>query len=193
MTTSRLGYTLIAIVLSFSCTRKESIDSSSDESILTDLILEDHELEYSKKADLNFDGIEDYILVCHHRNEISDTKTRFPRPVLVYFGTANGKFVLKGRNDIVRLDASYETPNNKYTLDGITVKDNYFTIENSYGSSLTFTKVYYTFKVVNNEIYFHRVDNSTFEVIDSDKGPELNNKNTIFGKDIGNPTFANYK
>ena len=131
----------------------------------------------SKEADLNLDSIPDLIVVC----EISDTVEN--KPVLIYFGKGDDKYQFKGRNDKLAFD--------EFT--GIAVTRNFFTIENRYGTDVTYSTYNYTFKVENNKILFHRYDDAVYEVLDWDDGPELNSLETIRAKELRYPTFEEYK
>jgi hypothetical protein len=152
-------------------------DAEQTETGIEEILPEGLKLYFSKKADLNSDGIDDFIAVCTISDSISN------KPVLVYFGQNDGTYKFKGRNDRI----AFEDFNN------IAVTRNYFTVENRYGTNVTYSTLNYTFKIVDNEILFHRFDDATYEILDFDKGPELNHIITKRAKELNYPTFENYK
>ena len=88
-----------------------------------------------------------------------------PRPAMVFFGKTDGSFIPKGRNDKI-VNPLYD---DRITLGGrcfgkVAVKDNYFTFEQTIGPKYSYIRTYHTFKVRNNEIYFHRYDNDLIEI-----------------------------
>ena len=157
--------------------RGEPIKFQQTKRIPEDLIPESLSVYDSKEADINLDNILDIIIVC----EISDTVEN--KPVLIYFGQSDGEYQLKGRNDKLAF--------NGFT--GIAVTRNFFTIENRYGTDVTYSTYNHTFKVDNNRILFHRYDDAVYEVLNWEDGPELNSLETIRAEELGYPTFEEYK
>ncbi len=171
--------TSILIVCLFGCINNDNKEKTITDikSKIEDLIPDNLTLHYKKVADLNLDSISDLIIVC----EFNDS-TAINKPVLVYFGLKDGSYDFKGRNDRLAFD----------NFSGVEVTRNYFTIENRIGTNVTYSNYNHTFKVVNNEIVFHRYDEAVYEVLDSKKGPELNDMITKRAKDLGFPTFEGY-
>lgn len=150
-----------------------------------------YEIAYQAECDINSDSILDAIVICFDTiennlqvdNLLSNQIPK--RPVMVFIGNEDGTFKYMGRNDNIalRLDSEYC----KYCgIEGISVKDNYFTIENYEGDGIVSnTRLYYTFKVIDNVVYFHRFD----ETVSGDENYSITKR----AKELGYPTFENYK
>ncbi|PTB95731.1 hypothetical protein C9994_10440 [Marivirga lumbricoides] len=143
---------------------------------IEDFIPSELEILDTNESDINEDGTPDAIVVCYIDG--SDV-----RPVFVFFGIDNGKYILKGSNDNIA-DEHYVN---------IAVTRNYFTIENRAGTQANYSMLNHTFKVVKNDILFHRYDDIVYEVIDWDEEPEMNHMTTIRAAEFGNPTFITYR
>ena len=199
--------TLLILILLISCnsttnktTDKKNIPEKDIErkqiveDNLLDYVPEGYEIAFKKEADINLDSLTDIILICHNIDENDTIPETFnlPRPVIVLFGKDQNEFYLKGRNDNIRVTKEFDLISlGNTSLNGIAVKDNYFTIENEYGPKLNYVKEYYTFKVIDNDIFFHRFDEEVTEILEDNK-PSVQ-KRTIRANEIDNVKFNNYK
>lgn len=151
-----------------------------------------YKISHHAICDINSDSLNDVIVICidtieNHldRFNLPNTDMIPQRPVMVFYGKADGSFELMGRNDFVAFTIDDEFCR-FCGIEGIAVKDNYFTIENFYGDGVVSnTRMYYTFKVINNKLLFHRFDETVW-------GDE-NYTKTIRAKEIGYPTFEDYR
>ena len=168
-------FTLLLIILFCNCHNPSKAAEEPIQEPLEKLLPKGY-VEYTRETgDLNGDGSEDMVIIT--RNQLEDSvsfteehpEINLKRPVLIFFGAGEGRYELAGRNDHVALPGFYAPD----FFTGITITRNYFTIENQYGPYATYHTVYHTFKVIGNEIIFHRKDEATYEVMDSEKGAEL--------------------
>ena len=121
----------------------------------------------TSKCDLNQDGYTDYIIIL--KNDLENSVPDTSRPLLIVEGEKNGTFKLIANNDkIVLCYACGGAFGDPYT--GITVKDNYFSIEHYGGSSWRWTRII-TFKYDKklNDYILHKDTGESFSVEDLNK------------------------
>jgi hypothetical protein len=121
----------------------------------------------SAKCDLNKDGNADYIMILK-----SDSEETFPdttRSLIVLMGKKNGTLEIFAKNDkIVSCRGCGGVFGDPYS--GITIRDNYFSIEHYGGSSWRWTRIItfkYDFKL--RKIFLHKDAGDSFHVSNPDK------------------------
>jgi hypothetical protein len=140
----------------------------------------------SAAGDLNKDGRKDYVLILRVNEEEEHADTS--RPLLLLMGTAKEQYQLFARNDSVVLCKScggvFGDP-----YAGITIKNNFFSIEHYGGSNWRWTRIItFRYDTKTKQFILHRDAGESFHTSDPDK-QEL----TLYEKgDFGKLPFAKY-
>jgi hypothetical protein len=140
----------------------------------------------SASGDLNKDGIKDLIVVL--RNDVEETMPDTTRPLLILHGTKNKTYTLIAKNDhVVLCEACGGVFGNPY--EGLTIKDNYFSVGHYGGSNWRWTRII-TFKydVKNKKYVLHKDAGISYHTSDPDKTTDI-----ITGKkDFDKLPFSKY-
>ena len=142
-------------------------------------------------GNLNFDSYTDLIVVLKSPKEDTATDLDYPikRPLLILFGEKNNTYRLAFQNSKVVMciicGGVMGDPFNN-----VAIKNGYFTVENSGGSSWRWTD-YLTFKYdkLQSKFYLHRQDISNFHASNPDKVEKIIKTK----KNFGTVDFENYK
>lgn len=134
----------------------------------------------SASADLNKDGKRDMLLILKNDQEANSTDTT--RPLLVLLGGKNNSFELYARNDSVVLckgcGGVFGDP-----YEGITVKNNFFSIEHYGGSSWRWTRVItFRYDAKSKKIWLHRDAGESFHTSEPAKTTTTVHRKADFGK-----------
>ncbi|MGZ8552234.1 MAG: hypothetical protein ACXWV8_02435 [Chitinophagaceae bacterium] len=134
----------------------------------------------SASGDINRDGKKDWLIILRNDNEEVNADTT--RPLLLLLGSDNGKYQLSERNDSIVLcrncGGSFGDP-----YAGITVKNNFFSIEHYGGSSWRWTRII-TFKydIKRKQFVLHRDAGISYHNSDPGKTTQNIHNKQDFGK-----------
>lgn len=134
----------------------------------------------SASGDLNNDGFKDLIVVL--KNDLEGTVPDTTRPLLILHGSKNGTYKLIAKNDhVVLCEACGGVFGNPY--EGITIKNNYFSIGHYGGSSWRWTRII-TFKydLKSKQYVLHKDAGISFHTSDPDKTTENIHRKKDFDK-----------
>ncbi|MFC0771932.1 hypothetical protein [Terrimonas alba] len=140
----------------------------------------------SASGDLNKDRLKDYVLILKADEEEEHADTT--RPLLLLMGTARDQYQLLARNDSVVLCKScggvFGDP-----YAGITIKNNFFSIEHYGGSNWRWTRIItFRYDTKSKQFILHRDAGESFHTFDPDK-----RKLELYGKEnFGKLLFAKY-
>lgn len=134
----------------------------------------------SASGDLNKDGFKDLIVILKNNSEQVNPDTT--RPLLILHGTKKKTYTLIAKNDhVVLCEACGGVFGNPY--EGITVKNNYFSIEHYGGSSWRWARII-TFKydLKTQQYVLHKDAGISYHTSDPDKTTEIITRKKDFGK-----------
>jgi hypothetical protein len=138
---------------------------------LKDFIPKGFSLLDSASGDLNKDGFKDLIVIL--KNNLEETVSDTTRPLLILHGNKKKTYTLISKNEHVVLckgcGGVFGDP-----YEGITVKNNYFSVEHYGGSSWRWTRII-TFKydVKTKHYVLHKDAGISFHTSDPDKTTEI--------------------
>lgn len=171
---------IVIAILSFN--KQLSAQSSS----LQSFIPAGYSILDSAAGDFNKDRLKDYILILKVNEEENDADTT--RPLLLLMGMADNQYQLAARNDsVVLCKGCGGVFGDPYA--GITIKNNFFSIEHYGGSNWRWTRII-TFRYDANTKQFilHRDAGESFHTSDPDKKKlDIHNK-----EDFGKLFFTEY-
>jgi hypothetical protein len=121
----------------------------------------------TSSGDLNRDGFTDYIVIL--RNNLDTLNADTTRPLLILHGQQNGGYKLAARNDSVVLCKSCGGAfGDPYT--GITVKNNYFSVEFYGGSAWRWSRVItFKYNTATKSYVLHKDAGESFNAFEPDK------------------------
>lgn len=143
-----------------------------------------------EKGDINNDKIADIVLILKDTKEDQEPENEsLKRPILLLLGDKSGHYTLARRNDKAVYCATCGGTMGD-PLQGITIKNGYFSIENHGGSGMRWLHVV-TFKYddKDKEWYLHRDGHESFHSADPNKILEQSSKTS---KDFGKIKFEQY-
>ena len=139
----------------------------------------------SASGDMNNDKIKDLILILKNNNEsIENNYDELIRPLLILHGTKNNKYTLFAKNDSVvlcsRCGGAFGDP-----YEGMTIKNNYFSIEHYGGSNWRWTKII-TFKYNEKlkKYILYKDAGASFHTSAPDVQKETKTKESYWGKQL---------
>lgn len=140
----------------------------------------------SASGDINKDGKTDLLVIL--KNDLEETSMDTTRPLLVLFGEDNGLYSLAAQSDSVVLcrgcGGVFGDP-----YAGLTVKNNFFSIEHYGGSNWRWTRIItFRYDVKTKKIFLHRDAGESFHIED----PEKTNPYTYTKEDYGRLLFSKY-
>jgi len=171
--------------------KNETVKDTDSTRELTEFIPDGHEILDMKRGDLNNDKIEDVLLVLKAINEEEtfDVSNPTARPLLILIRQPDNSLKLARKNNktVYCFDCG-GIMGDPYT--GLTIKDNYFSIEHYGGSSWRWTKIItYKFDEDDQEWYLHKVSGVYFYLHDEDNTKE---ETVVTTKDFGIIKFEDY-
>lgn len=122
-------------------------------------------------GNLNSDSIQDVIIALKSPREDTSANPEYPvrRPLLILLGTRTGSYTFGFRNDKV-IDCIICGGVMGDPFNGITIKNGFFTVEHSGGSSWRWTRyITFRFNPQKMQFYLHRIDQSSFHASKPDK------------------------
>ncbi len=170
---------LISLLLLFSCTQLIS-QTTTKWRVLSDFIPEKYSILDSASGDLDRDGHKDLVVILKHYDE--DDAEECARILLVLKGNGIKWYQLMAQNDSAVLckgcGGIFGDP-----YEGITIKNNYFSIEHYGGSNWRWTRII-TFKydLKTKQFLLHRDAGVSFHTSDPDKEEEIINNKEDFDK-----------
>lgn len=173
----------LLIVIALFCFSSQIVGQSAD---IKSFIPAGYSILDSASGDLNRDRLKDYVLILKVDEEEEHADTT--RPLLLLAGTAKDQYQLVARNDSVVLCKScggvFGDP-----YAGITVKNNFFSIEHYGGSNWRWTRIItFRYDAKTKQFVLHRDAGESFHTFDLDK-----RKLELYEKEnFGKLPFAKY-
>ena len=140
----------------------------------------------SASGDINKDGKKDLIVIL--KNNLEEDNGDSTRPLLILLGNERNKYDLGGRNDsVVLCKACGGVFGDPYA--GMTVKNNFFSIEHYGGSNWRWTRIItFRYDLKLKQVLLHRDAGESFHTSDPNKTiTTVHNK-----EDFGKLLFPNY-
>jgi hypothetical protein len=134
----------------------------------------------SASGDINRDGKKDWVIIL--KNDYEEVNADTVRPLLLLLGSENGRYKLAERNDsVVLCKGCGGVFGDPYA--GITVKNNFFSIEHYGGSSWRWTRII-TFKydIKTKQFVLHRDAGVSYHSSDPGKTTQNIHNKEDFGK-----------
>lgn len=140
----------------------------------------------SASGDINKDGNSDFLIIL--KNDQEETSMDTTRPLLLLLGKGNGLYKLEARNDSVVLcrgcGGVFGDP-----YAGVTVKNNFFSVEHYGGSSWRWTRIItFRYDAKTKQIFLHRDAGESFHV----ENPEKTKAYAYTKEDYGRLLFSKY-
>ncbi len=147
---------------------------------LNEFIPDGYSVLDTSRGDLNKDGFDDLVLILKNNSEADYTDTL--RPLLILQGQKNGRFKLVERNDnIVLCLGCGGVFGDPYT--GITIKNNYFSIEHYGGSSWRWTRIItFKYNLTSKEYILYKDAGESYHTSDPDKTENQTYNKKLWGK-----------
>ena len=153
---------------------------------LASFIPADFSILDSASGNINKDGKKDLLVIL--KNNLEETNGDTTRPLLILLGNENGSYNFSGRNDnVVLCKACGGVFGDPYA--GMTVKNNFFSIEHYGGSNWRWTRIItFRYDVKSKQVLLHRDAGDSFHTSDPDK-----TTTNIYNKeDFGKLIFTGY-
>jgi hypothetical protein len=153
---------------------------------LASFIPADYSILDSASGDINKDGKKDLIVIL--KNNLEEINGETTRPLLILVSNEKGSYNLSGRNDsVVLCKACGGVFGDPYA--GMTVKNNFFSIEHYGGSNWRWTRIItFRYDPKSKQVLLHRDAGDSFHTSDPDK-----TTTSIYNKeDFGKLSFAGY-
>lgn len=140
----------------------------------------------SASGDINKDGRKDLLVIL--KNNVEETNGDTTRPLIILTGSGTGLFDLSGRNDsVVLCKACGGVFGDPYA--GMTVKNNFFSIEHYGGSNWRWTRIItFRYDVKLKQVLLHRDAGDSFHTSD----PNKTTTNIYNKEDFGKLLFSRY-
>ncbi len=153
---------------------------------LQSFIPADYSILDSASGDINKDGKKDMLVILKYNDEENSGDT--VRPLLVLLGSGKDLYELTAQSDsVVLCKACGGVFGDPYA--GMTVKNNFFSIEHYGGSNWRWTRIItFRYDVKTGNIYLHRDAGESFHVDDPDKTKPY----TYTKEDYGKLLFSKY-
>jgi len=151
----------IFVILSF------GLNSQAQPQTLQSFIPADYSILDSASGDINKDGKKDILVILKSNQEENAGDT--VRPLLVLLGSGKELYELAARSDsVVLCKACGGVFGDPYA--GMTVKNNFFSIEHYGGSNWRWTRIItFRYDLKTGKIYLHKDAGESFHVDDPDK------------------------
>ena len=163
-----------------------AINSYGQPQTLGSFVPADFSILDSASGDINKDGKKDVLVILKNNQEENNGDT--VRPLIVLLGDGKDLYELAARNDsVVLCRACGGVFGDPYA--GITVKNNFFSIEHYGGSNWRWTRIItFRYDAKTSQIYLHRDAGESFHVED----PEKTRPYTYTKEDYGKLLFSKY-
>ena len=144
-----------------------ALNSSGQPQTLRSFIPADYSILDSASGDMNKDGRRDLLVILKNNHE--ENNGDIVRPLLVLMGGEKKLYELAARNDsVVLCKGCGGVFGDPYA--GMTVKNNFFSIEHYGGSNWRWTRIItFRYDVKTGKIYLHKDAGESFHVDDPDK------------------------
>ena len=141
--------------------------SSGQSQGLASFIPADFSILDSASGDFNKDGNKDLLVIL--KNNLEETNGDTTRPLLILLGNEKGSYTFSGRNDsVVLCKACGGVFGDPYA--GMTVKNNFFSIEHYGGSNWRWTRIItFRYDLKLKEVLLHRDAGDSFHTSDPGK------------------------
>ena len=162
------------------------IYSAGQSQTLASFIPADFSILDSASGDINKDGKKDLLVIL--KNNFEETNGDTTRPFLLLLGSEMGLYFLSGRNDsVVLCKACGGVFGDPYA--GMTVKNNFFSIEHYGGSNWRWTRIItFRYDLKSKQVLLHRDAGDSFHTSDPDK----TTLNLYSKEDFGKLSFLEY-
>ena len=175
-----IRYLLVTLVI-ITCNNHTAAQSGQ----LRSFIPAGYTLLDSASGDLNKDGKKDLVIIL--KNDYEEINTDTSRPVLLLLGTYKGYHLLERNDSVVLCKGCGGAFGDPYA--GITIKNNFFSIEHYGGSGWRWTRIItFRYDLKRKQFVLHRDAGVSYHNAEPDKTSE----NIYHKEDFGKLLFSNF-